>query len=124
MPTILLVDDDEIIRRMLRVTMERMGHQVLDARNGREALEVLDANAIDVILMDLMMPEKDGVETIKELRNRKPFPKIIAMSGGGRVKPGALLPVAQHLGACSTLAKPFSNDELNEAINAALKSGE
>jgi DNA-binding response OmpR family regulator len=120
MPRILLVDDDYHFRTMLRTTLERMGHTVVEARNGAEAIDLYERERADLVLTDLVMPEKEGFETVQELRRIHPAARIITMSGGGRVKPSVYLAVAQQMGVDWTLAKPFSKDELAAAIDGAL----
>jgi len=120
MPRILLVDDDDSFRKMLRLTLARMGHVVFEARNGREALRLYAQIPADVVMMDLVMPEKEGVETIEELRQKYPAVKIVAMSGGGRVSASDYLKIATAMGANRTLAKPFSNDELELTLQDLL----
>lgn len=116
MSRILLVDDDESFRKMLRITLGKMGHQVVEAPNGKEALKLFQDSPPDLVMTDLIMPEKEGLETIRELRRSNPMVKIIAMSGGGRVNPGDFLKVAKILGANTVLAKPFTNEELTAAL--------
>ena len=87
MPRILLVDDDEAFRKMLHKTLERAGYEVQDAPNGRAALAAYSQQPSDLIITDLVMPEKEGIETIMELCRLHAGVKIIAMSGGGRSSP-------------------------------------
>ena len=123
MPRILLVDDDDLLRKMLRVTLVKMGHQVVEASDGQEALRLCDAAPPDLILTDLIMPEKEGLETIAEVHRTHPAVKIIAMSGGGRGSAENYLHLAERLGAHRTLSKPFSNEALAEAIAAVMAQG-
>jgi len=120
MHRILLVDDDESFRKMLHVTLKRAGYDVVDARDGNEALKSFRAQPPDLVLTDLIMPDKEGLETIMELRAAQPDLKIIAMSGGGRNCPGDYLKVARQMGAAQVLAKPFSNQELLDAVRQVL----
>ena len=120
MSQILLVDDDDGLRKVLRITLERMGHQVTEARNGKEALTAYEQVAPDLIITDLIMPEMEGIETIMRLKKSHPDAKIIAMSGGGRVKATNFLVAAEELGAATTLAKPFTSDQLARAIQETL----
>lgn len=118
MTRILLVDDDELLRRMLRLTLIKMGHVVIEAANGNDALRLCETEPPDIVLTDLIMPEKEGIETIRELRRLHPDVKIIAMSGGGRGSARDYLVIAKRLGAAHTLNKPFTNEELAGAIAA------
>jgi len=112
MPRILLVDDDEPFRKMLRLSLVRLGHEVVEARDGREAVRAVREAPPDVMITDLVMPEKEGLETIDEVRRQYPGLKIIAISGGGRVNASDYLKIARAMGADQTLAKPFSIDEI------------
>ena len=118
MATILVIDDDAQIRRLLRQVLEREGHNVLDAGDGKEGIRFYRENEVDLIITDLIMPEKEGLETIMELRNEQPDLKIIAMSGGGKVPAEAYLKIADTLGAQKTLIKPFAREELLKAVDA------
>ena len=120
MHRILLVDDDESFRKMLHVTLERDGYDVVDARDGNEALRQFRLQPPDLVVTDLIMPDKEGLETIIELRASQPGIKIIAMSGGSRHSPGDYLKVARQLGAARILAKPFFVGELLDAIKLVL----
>lgn len=120
MPRILLIDDDEAVRLVLRTSLELMGHEVEVAGNGREGLGKALAEKFDLVITDLIMPEKEGIETIQELRRRRPALKIIAMSGGGRGNAADYLPLAGLLGASRTLAKPFSHEDLARAVQEVL----
>ncbi len=123
MPKILLIEDDELFRKMLRTTLEEMGHAVAEARDGKKGVALYEREATDVVITDLIMPEKEGIETIVELRRKSPGVKIIAMSGGGRVTPNDYLEIARKMGAKRVLSKPFSNEALAAAINEVLAEG-
>ncbi|MES1194663.1 MAG: response regulator, partial [Opitutus sp.] len=109
---ILLIDDDDAVRTMLRITLAEFGHTVTEARNGIEGLAIFPATGVDLVITDIVMPGKEGIEVIQELRLLHPQLKIIAISGGGRVGPSDYLRIALFLGAARVLAKPFSNQEL------------
>lgn len=117
MPRILLVDDDDSLRTMLRINLVKMGHHVLEARDGRQALALFEQEPPEVVITDLVMPEKEGLEIIRELRRKHPEVKIIAMSGGGRATATGYLKIAKAMGADLVLAKPFSNDEMRAGID-------
>jgi CheY-like chemotaxis protein len=121
MAHILLIDDDDGFRRMLRRTLERAGHSVTEAGDGAQALHALRDITVDLVITDLIMPEMEGIETIRELRQSHPDLGIIAMSGGGRMTPEGYLAAAKVFGAARVLAKPFENEELFAAIEAALR---
>lgn len=120
MPHVLLIDDDDLLRKVLRTALEQMGHTVVEARNGAEGLELHAREAVDLVITDLIMPDKEGLETILELRRKQPGVKIIAMSGGGRIMAGNYLQMAGQMGAQRVLAKPFGASDLAAAINSVL----
>jgi DNA-binding response OmpR family regulator len=116
MGLILIIDDDDQIRRVLRKTLERDGYDVVDAPNGKEGIKLFRENPADLVITDLIMPEKEGIETIRELRRDFPEVKIIAISGGGRIGPDSYLKMAKGLGAQRTLTKPLDGDELLKTV--------
>lgn len=116
MARILIVDDDEQVRTMLRLTLEREGYEVVEAKNGCQALDRYHAAPADVVLTDLIMPDMEGIETITSLRGQHPEVKIIAMSGGGHVGPQSYLDSARMVGAAYAFAKPIDREELLSAI--------
>lgn len=120
MATILLVDDNAGLLKMQSEFLRHAGHAVTTAVNGKEALRLTQDQVFDLVVTDLVMPEKEGIETIIELRRKIPTMRIIAMSGGGRVDAKDYLLLAQKLGAAKTLAKPFSGKELVDAIASVL----
>lgn len=122
MARILLVDDDESFRKMLDMVLKAMGHQVVVAVDGDKAWKACNAESFDLVIMDLIMPNKEGLETIQQLRRSRLPVKILAMSGGGRLNPNDLLAVARQFGADAVLAKPFSNDELSAMLKQLLPS--
>jgi DNA-binding response OmpR family regulator len=121
MPHILLIDDDDLFRNLLRINLEEAGHTVIEAPNGQKGLALYRAAPADLVLTDLVMPEKDGIGIIIELRKEFPAAKIIAMSGGGRGSAADYLKSARLLGAVGTLPKPFTHEALLAAIKAALE---
>jgi YesN/AraC family two-component response regulator len=98
--------------------LKQGGHCVTEACDGKEGLEKFRANQIDLVLMDVVMPTKEGLETIIELRRDFPDAKIIAMSGA--IHSESYLKIAGRLGASRTIDKPFNGDELLSAVNTAL----
>ena len=96
------------------------GYTVTTASGGVEALKLIHNNPFDLVITDLIMPDKEGLEIIMALCRHTPRPKIIAMSGGGRIDAKEYLAPARLLGAQRTLAKPFSNAELLEAVAQVL----
>lgn len=118
MPRILVVEDDDLMRDGLRQMIEREGHEALAAENGLLGLKLFQTHEIDLVITDVLMPEKDGLELIKEIRACNPEIKIIAMSGGGRISSKNYLSVAKRLGANGTLTKPFLRKDLIESLRA------
>ncbi len=118
---ILLIDDDDQLRDGLRQTLEGEGYETVEARNGREGVRQCQVKPTDLIITDMLMPEQEGVETIRELRQEFPGVKIIAISGGMQSGSIDILGIAQRLGAQRTLRKPFSRDELLMTIQAVLR---
>jgi DNA-binding NtrC family response regulator len=94
------------------------GHRVIGAGNGKEASRALLTGAFDVVVTDVIMPEKDGMQVISEVRKKFPQVRIIAMSGGGHVSRDQYLRIAKGLGAHAVLEKPFSNQTLLDTIQA------
>ena len=119
-PLILVIDDEEPVRTVLRQMLEKEGYNVEEAADGAVGLSLLQDHPIDLIITDLFMPEKEGIETMREVRRSFPQVKIIAMSGGGRMGKLDFLPMAESFGAQRTLAKPFERKELLEAVRAVL----
>jgi DNA-binding NtrC family response regulator len=120
MPSILIIDDDEHLRSMLEQTLERAGYTTVAVGDGKEGLRLQREAPADLVLTDLIMPEKDGLETILEIRRIFPKGKIIAMSGGGRYGSQDFLPIAKRLGAARTLEKPFTREALLETVREVL----
>jgi CheY-like chemotaxis protein len=119
---ILLVDDDDAVRDILRKALQAAGHEVEEASNGALALAAYRRRPSDVVITDLVMPEKDGLEAIIELRRLDPAVKIIAMSGGGRTlgPPQLYLESARTFGALDILSKPFTVSALLKAVSEVL----
>ena len=104
------------MRQMLREALERRGHTIDEAADGREALQRLAEHQPDLVITDLVMPEMEGIETIQAIRRKYPAIPIIAISGGGRLEPGNYLSIAGHMGANRTFAKPFRLEEILNAV--------
>src|SRR5262245_1629923 len=119
-PLILVIDDEEPVRAVLRQMLEKEGYKVEEAPDGAVGMSLLQDHPIDLVITDLFMPEKEGIETMREVRKSFPQVKIIAMSGGGRMAKLDFLPMAESFGAQRTLAKPFERKELLEAVRAVL----
>lgn len=124
MARILIIDDEELVRFTLRKMFQHTGHEVTEAENGRQGLDLHQAKPFDLVVTDIIMPEQEGVETILELRRDYPQLPIIAISGGGRTGTTDYLRMCAQLGACHTLPKPFSQDELLSAVKHCLNRRE
>jgi len=120
MANILLVDDDDALRRMLQLVLTRVGHEVEAVADGSMAWEKFTSWPADIVIMDLIMPEKEGLETIRQFRRNGAKTKILAISGGGRMDARELLVIAKQFGADMALAKPFTHEELLTALNSLL----
>ena len=120
MARILITDDEAQIRIMLRQLLEKEGHEVEEAPNGSVALGKFREAPFDLVIMDIIMPDKEGLETILELKKEFGNVKIIAVSGGGRIGPEDYLKFAKRFGAWRTLTKPIENQELVTAVQEIL----
>jgi len=116
---ILVIDDEPSLRTMIRQILECEGHRVLEAAEGSEGIRLQKRTPSDLIISDILMPDKEGLETIMELRRQFPAIDIIAISGG--LIGFDVLDVAKKLGARYTLAKPFSLPDLLKAVRSSLE---
>lgn len=119
MAHILIIEDDEALRAILKQTLERAGHTVAQADTGRAAIQILRLDAPDVVLTDLVMPDQDGLGVIMMIRNETPEIPVIAMSGG-LANSLLYLDLAKKLGARRVLAKPFTPEHLFAALKDIL----
>ena len=121
MPSVLIVDDEEAIRRLIRNTLEQAGYHVYEAADGKEGLSRYRQTPADLVIMDILMPDQDGLESILTLRREFPKARIMAITGGSDMI-GILnfLDVARMLGACRTLQKPFEMQQLLDAVQSAI----
>ena len=118
--SILLVDDDEQFRMMLSEALTGEGFLVREASDGRQGIKHYAEGPTDLVITDLVMPEKEGLEMIVEIKQLHPEVKIIAMSGGGRGSAQNYLKMAKAFGAQLVLAKPFSHSEILTAVTQVL----
>lgn len=118
--SILIVDDEPGIRELLAIMLESYGHSVVTAEDGIQAPKVMASRPIDVVITDLLMPERDGLEFITELRKKYPKVKIIAMSGGGHIARDSYLRIAKTFGAHFLLEKPFNQADVLGAVDTVL----
>ncbi len=116
MSKILVVDDDQQIRTMLRITLEREEYEVVEACDGVEAVAIYKTQDIDLVVTDIVMPEKEGIELIMELKGINSAVNIIAISGGGRINPEDYLKWARRFGVDQTFSKPVDRQKLLETV--------
>jgi len=121
MKKILVIDDEASIRSLLAKILEREGFFVITASDGREGMKLVNTGPVDLVITDLIMPEKEGVEVILELRKEHPDIPVIAISGGGRNSPESYLKMAKLLGASAVLEKPVQKDIFMDSVRKALK---
>lgn len=127
MARIIVIDDEEDVRDVLKEVLERAGFDVEIAANGDDGLELLSDKGADVVITDIIMPGKNGVETVRDIRQNFPNTRVIVISGGGNVTPmdyepsaiktSAYLASAAAAGADVTLTKPFDRREILDAVN-------
>ena len=117
---VLIIEDDEQMRDLLYKAMQWAGFEVSAAENGRQGQQLFEELSADLIITDLIMPEQEGLETIRILKQNDPTVKIIAISGGGRIGPEAYLPAAKELGADRVFSKPFNIKELLSSVEELL----
>jgi CheY-like chemotaxis protein len=118
MSRILVIDDEDPVRAMLCMILGRLGHSVIEASNGKEGLDLFHKHLPDLVITDIVMPEKEGLEVVMTLKQSHPNVKIIAISGGGRQGAGDNLRMAKFLGATLVLPKPMSFEQLTGALDA------
>lgn len=120
MKTILLIDDNQDFRETVREMLEREGYSVIEAEDGGQGIKLYRSHAIDLVITDIIMPNKEGVETIFELHFGYPNVKIIAISGGGHLSASDHLSALEDVGVSYTFTKPLNRDEFLAAIEKTL----
>ena len=123
MANILIIDDESEVRYAIRAVLEDIGHTVQEAGTGTEGLERFQEGKYDLVICDIIMPDKEGIETIVEIRQIEPDQRIVAISGGGRIKKEDYLAVAAAVGATHTISKPFDAETLTEMVTRILHNG-
>lgn len=117
MPSVLVVDDQDQVRQLIRETLEQAGYEVEEARDGKEGLERYRARSADLVIMDILMPDQDGLEGIMTLRLEFPDSRVIAMTGGSEaIGVGNVVDIAKMLGVRRTLQKPFDLKVLLDTV--------
>ncbi len=121
--TLLIIDDDELVRETLSEILQAAGYGVRTAINGESGLRLFDEQRPNLVITDILMPVKEGIETIHELRKHDRDVKVIAISGGGRAASFlGYLDMAEKLGANASLAKPFTRDQVLDIVATTLGS--
>ena len=120
MSRILVIDDEAMARTVMETVLKRAGHSVRCEKDGQAGLAAFMRETPDLVITDIIMPEKEGIETIRSIRKLDPSVPILAISGGGRAANTDFLPLAEKFGANGTLAKPFSTNALLNAVRTAL----
>lgn len=116
MKRILIIDDEQIVLEVLRKILELEGYEVVTAANGDEGIELFSQKPCDLVITDMVMPGKDGLQTILDLRKEAPALAVIAMSGGGTISKERYLAVAGYLDGIITITKPFSLESITGAV--------
>lgn len=122
MARILIIDDEELSRFTMRAILEEAIHEVCEAEDGEAGVALHKAQPFDLVITDTIMSKKSGVQTIIELKRDYPSLQIIAVSGSGITSPESFLAQATRYGADRVLAKPFTEDEILECVNACLSA--
>lgn len=122
MANILIAEDDQELLDVLALTLRDAGHTITAARDGQEAVGLLKDNEFEILITDIVMPNKEGIETIMDVRRQWPEIKIVAMSGGGFQTAQQYLDIAHKLGAAAILPKPFHRDQILAALDQILGS--
>jgi CheY-like chemotaxis protein len=122
MALILVIDDDEAMRRLIVRTLSAGNHRFVEASNGQDGMKMVGELKPDAVITDILMPQQEGIQTIREIRELAPETKIIAMSGGGSSHNLMFLDVARVFGADAVLAKPFKPGELKDTVTNVLNA--
>ena len=119
---ILVIDDEPTALDLLRRILEMNGYEVLSAANGQKGVELFHQYPCDLVITDMVMPIKDGLQTILDLRSIAPYLPVIAISGGGAISKERYLAVAGYLDNVLTIAKPFAIEDITEAVRKLLQN--
>jgi DNA-binding NtrC family response regulator len=121
MARIIVIDDQEPIRRIVRRALEQEGHEVLDASEGEMGMQLLERHTAHVVITDIFMPGQDGILTLRQVRKKFPAVKVIVISGGDSTGLLDLRHDAELLGAVKSLQKPFTAAELVQTVRDVLQ---
>lgn len=122
MTRVLIIDDEDLVRRAMRLALERAGHEVVDAPTCDEGLRIFAETGADLVIVDLIMPERDGFDAIEGVRNHRPRTPIMVVTGGGPSGPDKLIQRAMDMGAAVALKKPVDRRDLLEGVDQAMSS--
>lgn len=118
---VLVAEDEEDIRLLLEQWLKPLGHTVFTARDGTEALRLLKAHSVDLVVTDILMPEGDGLTVIRGLKQLQPAARVLAISGGGRYMDSReYLKIAEGFGADAAIMKPFNREQFLRAVERAM----
>ena len=115
--TVCVIEDDELVRSRLGDMLRASGHNVLEAESADRGIDLIRNEKADVAVVDILMPDRDGLEAIGQLRRTRPDLRIVAISGGGRVGPQIYLDLAKQIGADASLTKPIEPADLERAVD-------
>jgi DNA-binding response OmpR family regulator len=121
--TVCIIDDDELVCAQMAFVLRTAGFEVFEASSAKQGLQIVADVGPDVVLIDMIMPDRDGVETMAELRFRWPAMPIVAISGGGQIGPSIYLELARGLGARACLSKPLSIEAFKAAMVTCQDAG-
>jgi DNA-binding NtrC family response regulator len=125
MARILVIDDVNFLRQVVRRFLESAGHEVMEAEDGEQGVDVYQQDHPELVISDVVMPKKDGIATLRELRELDPLVKVITISGGGgRVGAHDWLEAARKQGANATLAKPFGREAIITLVERVLSGAD
>lgn len=119
---VLVVDDDEAFRQTVCDLLLDGDFEILSAGSGAQSFAVLRNQSVDIVLTDIVMPDEDGLEIVRKIKKMNPAPKIVAMSGGGRIAAMDYLEIARLMGASATIKKPFKQQELVDLLQQVFSS--
>ncbi len=122
MARVIVIDDDPALLQVVAQALVLAGHSVLRCENGRKAIEYLAREDADLLITDILMPEMDGLETVRAAKQLRPQLPILAISGGGSLGPTDYLGIASAFGTAAVLAKPFLPAELVAMVERLLAS--
>jgi len=119
---ILVIEDNAIVRNTISRILGAAGYTVVLANDGLQGIDAFRKEQPDLVISDIIMPEQEGIATIRQILGERPGTKIIAISGGGRIGNTDFLQIARKMGASDVLPKPFDPDDLLARITTCLKA--